>query len=170
MPNPPFPVAQLNDYYGLHIKYDRVYHQIPTIILHANSHDLPTPPQPLAGSLPCIFPEFDLTPHPHCCPSKLSLHWPWEPFLPGTMSRHIHTAPNQGLVANVHGRIVFLLATIQRLLGPGSALKEVKSCVLPFLRTLTQLNIFGTWKDDKGSNQTPRKESQKQKNEFIMRC
>ena len=150
MPNPSFPVAQLNDYYGLHVKYDTVYHQIPTIILHANSHDLPTPPRPLAGSLPRTFPEFDLTPNPRRCPSKLSLRRPWEPFLPGTMSRRLHIAPNRGLVANVRGGITFLPTTIRRLLGPGSALKEVESRVLPFLRTLTRLNIFGTWKDDKG--------------------
>lgn len=150
MPNPPFPVAQSNDYYGLHVKYDKVYHQIPTIILHANSHDLPTPPRPLAGSLPRIFPEFEYAPNPRRCPAKLSLRRPWEPFLPGTMSRRIHIAPNRGLAANVRGGIIFIPASIQRLLGPGSALKAVESRVLPFLRILTRLNIFGTWKDDKG--------------------
>jgi len=54
------------------------------------------------------------------------------------------------LAANVRGGIIFIPASIQRLLGPGSALKAVESRVLPFLRILTRLNIFGTWKDDKG--------------------
>ena len=150
MPNPPFPTAQSNDHYGLPAKYDRVYHQIPTIILHTNSRNLPTPPRPLAGPLPRTFPEFDRTPNPRRSPSKWSLRRPWDPFLPATMSRRVDIALNHGLAASNHGGIVLVPAAIQRLLGPGSALKEVESRVLPFLRILTRLNVFGTWKDDKG--------------------
>ena len=69
-----------------------------------------------------------------------------------TMSRHVYITWNQALAASNHGGIILVPAAIQQLLGPGSALKEVESWVLPFLRTLTQLNIFGAWKDDKGPN------------------
>ena len=150
MPNPPFPIAQTNDHYGLEIAYDRVYHQMPTIILHANSHNLPTPPRPLDGPLPRTFPAFDRTPYPRRSPSKWSLRRPWEPFLPATISKRIHVALNQGLAASSRGGIILLPAAIQKYLGPGSALKEVESHVLPFLRIITRLNVFGTWKDDKG--------------------
>ena len=150
MPNPPFPVAQSNVHYGLPAKYPRVYHQIPTIILHTNSRDLPTPPRPLAGPLPPTFPEFDRTPNPRRCPPKFSLRRPWEPFLPAAASGRVHVTRSRDFVGNNHGGIVFLPATIRRLLGPGSALKEVESRVLRFLRILTRLDVFGTWKDDKG--------------------
>ena len=150
MPNPPFPIAQTNDDYGVEIKYDRVYHQVPTIILHANSHNLPTPPRPLAGPLPRTFPEFDRTPNPRRSPAKWSLCRPWEPFLAATISKRVHVAMNQGLAASSHGGILLLPAAIRKYLGPGSALKEIESHVLPFLRILTRLNVFGTWKDDKG--------------------
>ena len=151
MPNPPFSAAQSNDHYGLHVPYEKVYHQIPTIIIHTNSRDLPTPPRPLAGlPLPRTFPEFDRTPNPHRSPSAWSLRRPWEPFLPASMSKHVRIIPHQHLATNSHGGIVFLPAAIQNLLGPGSALKEVESRISPFLRTLTRLNVFGTWKDDKG--------------------
>jgi hypothetical protein len=151
MPNPPFPATQSNDHYGLPVKNDRVYHQIPTIILHTNSGNLPTPPRPLAGGpLPRTFPEFDHTPNPRRSPSTLSLRRPWEPFLPASMPRRVHVIPNRDLAASNRGGIIFFPAAIQRLLGPGSVLKEVESRVLPFLRILTRLNVFGTWKDDKG--------------------
>jgi hypothetical protein len=150
MPNPPFPIAQTNNDYGVQIKYDRVYHQMPTIILHANSRTLPTPPRPLAGPLPRTFPEFDRTPSPRRSPSKWCLRRPWEPFLPAKISKRVHVAPNEGLAASSHGGIILLPATVRKHLGPGSALKDVESHVLPFLRILTRLNVFGTWKDDKG--------------------
>ena len=150
MPNPPFPVVQSNDHYGLPAKYDRVYHQILTIILHANSHNLPTPPRPLAGSFLRTFPEFDCTPYPRRSPSKWSLHRPWEPFLPATISKRVHVALNEGLAVSGRGGIIVHPAAIQKHLGPGSVLKEVESRVLPFLRITTRLNVFGTWKDDKG--------------------
>src|SRR5271169_2218696 len=151
MPNPPFPVVQYNDDYGRQMPYDKVYHQIPTIILHANSHDLPTPPRPLAGvPIPRTFPEFDRTSNPRRSPSSWCLRRPWEPFLPASMSKRVHITPLKALATNSHGGFIFFPAAIQRLLGPGSVLKEVESHVLPFLRTLNRLNIFGMWKDDKG--------------------
>jgi len=151
MPNPPFPVVQYNDDYGRQMPYDKVYHQIPTIILHANSHDLPTPPRPLAGvPIPRTFPEFDRTSNPRRSPSSWCLRRPWEPFLPASMSKRVHITPLKDLATNSHGGFIFFPAAIQRLLGPGSVLKEVESHVLPFLRTLNRLNVFGTWKDDKG--------------------
>ena len=70
--------------------------------------------------------------------------------MPATISKRVHVALNQDLVASNRGGIILHPATIQKYLGPGSALKEVESHVLPFLRILTQLNVFGTWKDDKG--------------------
>ena len=150
MPNPPFSVVRSNDHYELAVEFDRVYHQIPTIIVHANSRELPTPPRPLAGSLPRTFPEFDRTPYPRRSPSKWSLRRPWEPFLPATISNRVHVALNKDLVASGRGGIVLRPAAIQKYLGPGSVLKEVESHVLPFLRNITRLNILGTWKDEKG--------------------
>ena len=151
LPNPSLSVTQLNEYYGNRVPYDRIYLQIPTIIVHTNTGDLPIPPRPLAGlPLPRTFPEFDRTSHPRHSPSMWSLHRPWDPFLPSSMSRRAHIIPRTELAENNHGGFNILWFAVERLVRPGSALKEVESRVLPFLRALTRLDIFGTWKDEAG--------------------
>jgi hypothetical protein len=66
------------------------------------------------------------------------------------MSRRAHIIPNTELSENNHGGFNVLWSAIERLVRPGSALKEVESRVLPFLRALTRLDIFGVWKDEAG--------------------
>lgn len=150
MPNPPFPVVQSNNDYGLEIPFERVYHQVPTIIMHVNSGNLPIPPRPLAGPLPRTFPEYDRTPNPRRSAPKLALRRPWEPLLSATMPRHVDITPHRDLASNNHGGVIFHPTSIQQLLGPSSVMKSVESRVLPFVRSLTRLDVFGAWKDDKG--------------------
>jgi hypothetical protein len=66
------------------------------------------------------------------------------------MSRRALIVPHNELAENSHGGFTILSFAVERLVGPGSALKEVESRVLPFLSALTRLNIFGTWKDEHG--------------------
>ena len=76
LPNPFLSATQFNEKY---VTYDRIYCQIPTIIVHTNTGNLPTPPHPLAGlPLSHTFLELDRTCHSHRSPSLWSLHWPWD--------------------------------------------------------------------------------------------
>jgi hypothetical protein len=151
LPNPPLPAAPSNEYYGQHVVYSRISHQIPTIIAHINTRNLPIAPRPLAGlPLSRTFPELDLTPDSRRSPSVWSLQRPWEPFLPSSPSRRATITPHNQLARDSQGRFFLLTSAIESLTGPGSVLKEVESRVLPFLSNGTQLDIFGTWKDAAG--------------------
>jgi hypothetical protein len=131
--------------------YSQISHQIPTIITHINTRNLPIAPHPLAGlPLSRMFPELDLTPDSRRSPTVWSLQRPWEPFLPSSPSRHATITPHNELAEDSQGGFILLTSTIERLIGPGSILKEVESRVLPFLSNGTQLDIFGTWKDAAG--------------------
>ena len=151
VPNPALPVAPSNEHYGTRVPSERIYHQIPTIIFHTNAGDLPLPPRPLAKlPLPRTFPEFDDTLSPRRSPSVWSLARPWDPFLPSSMPRHAEIVPNREIVHQNRGGCVIERLAVERLVGPGSVLKEVESRVLPFIRVLTRLDIFGIWKDETG--------------------
>ena len=150
LPNPPLPAARFNEYYGQQVPYDQIYRQIPTILAHTNALDLPIPPRPLAGPVPRTFPEFDLTRRSRRSPSIWCLQRPWDPFLPSSTSARASIVPRDELAESDEGGFILLKFTVHRLVGPGSALKEVESRVLPFLSNLTQLDIFGTWKDAAG--------------------
>ena len=131
--------------------YSQISRQIPTIIAHINTHSLPIAPHPLAGlPLPPTFLELDLTPDSRRSPSVWSLEQPWEPFLPSSPSRRATVTLHNELAEDNQGRFILLTSVIERLIGPGSILKEVEAQVLPFLSHGTQLNIFGMWKDAAG--------------------
>jgi hypothetical protein len=66
------------------------------------------------------------------------------------MSRRAPFAPAKELAGDSRCGFTICLLTVERLIGPGSVLKEVESRVLPFLRALIRLDVFGTWKDEAG--------------------
>ena len=151
LPNPSLSIAQFNPYYGVDVPYTQICLQIPTIIAHTNAGDLPIPPRPLAGlPLARTFPELNRTRHSRRSPSIWSLHRPWDPFLSASMSKRALIVPRKELAQNSQGGFAILGFAVERLVGPGSALKEVESRVLPFLSALTRLDIFGAWKDESG--------------------
>jgi hypothetical protein len=151
LPNPPLPAALSNEYYGQRVAYSQISLQIPTIIAHINTGNLPIAPRPLAGlPLSRTFPELDLTPDSRRSPSVWCLQRPWEPFLPSSPSRRATITLRNEVAEDSQGGFILLPSAIERLIGPGSILKEVESRVLPFLSNGTQLDLFGTWKDAAG--------------------
>lgn len=151
IPNPALKVESRNPNYGCQPPQSRIYRQVPTVIGHINTANLPLPPRPLAGrSIDRTFSTPNEPTPTRRSPSVWTLSRPWDAFLAASTVEHVTVDITRELAARNRGGWCFTGSVVDRLIGPGSVLKHVESRVLPFVRALTPLNIFGVWVDETG--------------------
>lgn len=148
-PDLQLPVAEENPGY-YEPSPETQFHQIPTAIFHINTGDLPLPPRPLAAlPMPTFFTETPEFPHVRRSPAPWSFPTPWEPFRSAMVIEHVRVDARNEITDYGNG-YAFLRPSVDRMIGPTSELKNVERRVLPFLRSLTNLSILGTWVDETG--------------------